>query len=35
MELLNEISQSEFGMDYQQLGVNEKEWVNDEIYNCF
>lgn len=35
MELMNEIAQREFGLDYDQLGSNEKEWVNDEIYNCF
>ena len=23
------IAQSEFGMDYDQLGLNEKEWVRD------
>jgi len=27
------IAQNEFGMDYEQLGPNEKEWVNDEIDN--
>ena len=27
------IAQSEFGMDYDQLGPNEKEWVRDEIGN--
>ncbi len=26
------IAQSEFGMDYDQLGANEQEWVRDEIY---
>lgn len=31
MELENKISQSEFGLDYHQLGFNEKEWVDDEI----
>tara|TARA_B110000285_G_scaffold201701_1_gene236512 strand:- start:293 stop:412 length:120 start_codon:yes stop_codon:yes gene_type:complete len=25
------IAQSEFGMDYDQLGANEQEWVRDEI----
>ena len=29
---MNEIAQSEFGMDYDQLGPNEKEWVRDEFY---
>jgi len=27
------VAQSEFGMDYDQLGPNEKEWVRDEIDN--
>ena len=26
------IAQNEFGMDYDQLGPNEKEWVED-FYN--
>ena len=25
----NEIANAEFGMDYDQLGPNEKEWVRD------
>ena len=29
----DEVAQSEFGMDYDQLGPNEKEWVRDEIDN--
>jgi len=29
----DEASQSEFGMDYDQLGSGEKEWVRDEIDN--
>ena len=29
----DEIAQSEFGMDYDQLGPGEKEWVRDEIDN--
>ena len=29
----DEVAQSEFGMDYDQLGSNEKEWVRDEIDN--
>ena len=33
METYNEISNSEFGMDYNQLGPNEQEWVRDEIDN--
>lgn len=31
--LEDEIANSEFGMDYNQLGPNEKEWVDDEIAN--
>ena len=31
--LEDEIANSEFGMDYEQLGPNEKEWVRDEIDN--
>lgn len=31
--LEDEIANSEFGMDYNQLGPNEKEWVRDEIDN--
>ena len=29
----DEVAQSEFGMDYGQLGSSEKEWVRDEIDN--
>ena len=29
----DKVAQSEFGMDYDQLGSNEKEWVRDEIDN--
>jgi len=31
--LEDEVANSEFGMDYDQLGPNEKEWVRDEIEN--
>lgn len=31
--LEDEIANNEFGMDYSQLGPNEKEWVDDEIAN--
>jgi hypothetical protein len=31
--LEDEIANNEFGMDYNQLGPNEKEWVDDEIEN--
>ena len=33
MNIKDVIAQNEFGMDYDQLGPNEKEWVNDEIEN--
>ncbi len=33
MDLEDEIANEEFGMDYDQLGPNEKEWVRDEIDN--
>ncbi len=29
MDERNLIAQSEFGMDYDQLGANEQEWVRD------
>ena len=29
----DEIANREFGMDYDQLGPNEKEWVRDELEN--
>ena len=31
MDIKDVLAQNEFGMDYDQLGPNEKEWVNDEI----
>jgi len=33
MSIKDVLAQNEFGMDYDQLGPNEKEWVNDEIEN--
>jgi len=33
MDIEDEIANEEFGMDYDQLGSNEKEWVRDEIDN--
>ena len=33
MDIKDVIAQNEFEMDYDQLGPNEKEWVNDEIDN--
>ena len=35
MDMKDVLAQNEFGMDYDQLGPNEKEWVNDEIDNYF
>ena len=29
----DQMAQWEFGMDYEQLGRGEKEWVNDELDN--
>ena len=31
MNIKDVIAQNEFGLDYDQLGSNEKEWVNDEL----
>ena len=31
MDIKDALAQNEFGMDYDQLGPNEKEWVNDEL----
>ncbi len=33
MDLEDELANMEFGMDYDQLGSNEKEWVRDEMDN--
>ena len=33
MDIYDDIANMEFGMDYDQLGPNEKEWVLDEIDN--
>ena len=33
MDVYDDIAQSEFGMDYEQLGSGEQEWVRDEIDN--
>ena len=33
MDLEDELANMEFGMDYDQLGDNEKEWVRDEMDN--
>jgi len=30
-DLRDEVAQAEFGMDYDQLGPGEKEWVRDEL----
>ena len=34
MNIRNIIAQSEFGMDFDQLGSGEKEWVFDEMENA-
>jgi len=34
-DVRNEISRNEFDLDYDQLGSNEKEWVNDEIHTSW
>jgi hypothetical protein len=31
-ETFDELSNYEFGMDYDQLGPNEKQWVKDELF---
>lgn len=33
MNELDKIANMEFGMNYDQLGSNEKEWVNDTYNN--
>jgi hypothetical protein len=33
MDIFDDIANEEFGMDYDQLGSGEKEWVRDEIDN--
>ena len=33
MDIYDDIANEEFGMDYDQLGPNEQEWVRDEIDN--
>ena len=33
METLNYIANQEFGLDYDQLGENEKVWCQDELDN--
>ena len=33
-EIRDYLANREFGMDYDQIGTMEKEWVNDEIDNC-
>jgi len=34
MDIYDEIANEEFGMDFEQLGSNEKDWVMDEIENA-
>jgi|SaaInlV_100m_DNA_3_1039692.scaffolds.fasta_scaffold28821_1 hypothetical protein len=31
----DDISNMEFGLDYEQLGTREKEWVDDEIDEAY
>lgn len=31
-ETFDELSNYEFGMDYDQLGPNEQQWVRDELF---
>lgn len=31
----NDLANSEFGLDYDQLGSGEKEWVQDEYDNLY
>ena len=33
MDIYDDIANEEFGMDYDQLGSNEQQWVHDEIDN--
>ena len=33
-EIKDHLANNEFGMDYDQLGAMEKEWVDDEIDGC-
>ena len=33
MDIYDDVANMEFGMDYDQLGSNEKEWVRDEMDN--
>ena len=34
MNMRDLVSNDEFGMDYNQLGENEQEWVKDYIEEC-
>ena len=34
MDFKNTVANEEFGMDYNQLGNNEQEWVIDHIETC-
>lgn len=31
MDIYDDIANSEFGMDFDELGSNEQDWVRDEI----
>ena len=34
MDIYDEIANEKFGMDFEQLGSNEKDWVVEEIENA-
>jgi hypothetical protein len=34
MDFENIVAMDEFGMEFDQLGENEQEWVLDHIENC-
>jgi|15BtaG_2_1085339.scaffolds.fasta_scaffold15697_2 hypothetical protein len=34
MNFENTVANDEFGMDYNQLGEGEQEWVRDHIAEC-
>ena len=34
MDFRNLVANDEFGLDYDQLGHNEQEWVKDHIEEC-
>ena len=34
MDIYDEVANNEFGLDFEQLGSNEKDWVMDEVENA-